>query len=554
LSAFCFQVFAQNEKPHTIKSNIKSAIIYLEGAELSHIENVKLNAGKNLIVFDGLSPKLNSKSIQVSAGTEVSILSISDKKDFLTNEEEKPKIKQLKDSVELITRKNIAINDEKDALQSEKDLLLTNKSIGGNNTGVAFAELKQTADFFRTRIKEINTNISALNAILQKNNETLGKLNRELSELNALQNIERSSISVLLLSDKIMTAEISLKYLVNDAGWTPSYDLVADEIEKPITLSYRAKVFNNTGIDWENLKIKLSTANPWQSASKPLIKPWYLNYKNNVYTTTGYPSGAYNYEKSATQAPAAIQQGYENQLYLNADNLSYKNVVQKGKITYEEIEVSELSAEFEIKNPYSFPSDAKPYIVDVTEHQLNATYQHYAIPKVDKDAFLLARISGWEDLNLVEGPANVYFAGTYLGQSYIYTRNVSDTLDLSLGRDKKVLVTRTKLKDYSSKKLIGSSRKETYAYEIAVKNNRKAPINIEVIDQIPVSQDSEIEVETHEISKAEHKTDTGELKWMLKMDAGQTQKLNLSYSIKYPKTKTLYIDEGQKRKAMRAKF
>ncbi len=156
---------------------------------------------------------------------------------------------------------------------------------------------------------------------------------------------------------------------------------------------------------------------------------------------------------------------------------------------------------------------------------------------MEKEAFLMARITGWEELDLVEGPANVYFGGTYVGQSYINTRTVEDTLDLSLGRDQKLVVTRTKLKEFNTEKSTSSIKKETYSYEIVIKNTRKAAVQVDLRDQIPVSQNSEIIVEKTELSKGELDLSTGEVKWNLTIPPGESVKVILTYSIKYPKNK-----------------
>ena len=165
---------------------------------------------------------------------------------------------------------------------------------------------------------------------------------------------------------------------------------------------------------------------------------------------------------------------------------------------------------------------------------------------------MLARITGWEELELVSGPANVYLGGTYVGQSYINTKSTNDTLDLSVGRDNKIMVSRTQLKDYNTEKLIGNNKKTTYAYEIVIKNNRKSAITLDVEDQIPVSQTSEITVESIEISKGELNPLTGKIKWTLSIEPGEAKKINLTYSIKYPRNKSLQVK--QYRKAVRAKF
>lgn len=552
---FCFPFFffslfsfSQEDNSRRITTDVQSVIVYLDGAEISRSKSLSLPAGRTSIIFEGLSPHINTQSIQVTATENVSILSVGSKINFLLKPEEKPRIKQLRDSLKLITSKINSLNDEKDALETEKNMLLKNQSIGGQEKGVLVTELKLASDFFRSEIKEINKRVSEITEMNTESNETLTNLNKELRELNAKANFSLAEITVLVNAKAAVNSHVELRYLVTEAGWIPSYDIKAEELDKPIELIYRAKVFNNTGIDWKDVKMKLSTADPTQSASQPKLDPWYLNY--NTQWNYNYSGG-----KEKNQALQGIEQqqslGYTQKMEINADNLSNRNIFQKGEIKYEEIEVSEMSAEFEIGNPYSIPSDSKPYLVEVVNYKIPATFKHFSIPKIDKDAFLLARIIDWEDLNLVEGPANIYFGGTYIGQSFINTRSVSDTLDISLGRDKKVIVTRTKLKEFSSKKLIGSTRKETFAFELVVKNNRKTPIDIDVLDQFPVSQDSEIEVSPIEISKAEKNELTGELKWNFKMEPGKNEKINFAFSIAHPKNKPVNL---QKRKTRTVRF
>ncbi len=534
------------ELTQEVSSPVQSAIVYLYGAEVSHTKQVNLNAGKNKIVFTGLSPKLTAKSIQVNVAGDITILAISDAINYMENQKENDRIKLLKDSVTILNDAIVNINNDKDAYTTEKNMLLKNISIGGNEKGVAIAELKLAADFYRSRIKEINGEIFKLDQKLSQLNTSVNKINQQLTELNAKNNQPSAEITILLSSPAKITTTISLKYIVTDAGWAPSYDLRAEDINQPIELKYRAKVFNNTGVDWNDIKIKLSTADPSQSASKPILSTWNLDYNPGII----YKKGGYGYSNSPVSQSA---EGYVQ----NAVSTMEQSIMPAQKnailpIKFEEIQVSELSAEFDIKNSYSIPSDSKPYIVDVTEYKLPATFQHFSAPKVVRDAFLLARITGWEDLDLVEGPANVYYGGTYVGQSYIYTRSADDTLDLSLGRDNKVLVTRSKIKEYCSKKMFGGAVKETFAYEMVLKNNRKTPVQMELQDQLPLSTQSDILVEAIETSKAEYDPKTGKLTWSCVLQPGEVKKIGLSFSVKYPKNTNLNIQKTETR--MRATF
>jgi uncharacterized protein (TIGR02231 family) len=529
---------AQNIKEKKVQTSISSATIYLTGAEIIRNTEINLPSGKTKIIFEGLSPKINQKSIRITTGNNIDLLGISSKINYLTKKEDLPHIKLLKDSLEENNIKLQEIADEAEAYSTEKKLLLANTSIGGQQNGVSITDLKQASDFYRTKIKEINASLTKLNRKKTKLQTENQRIKNQLKELNANRSYSRAEVEILVSSDAAASAEIELKYLVDQAGWSPSYDIKAIDTDKPVELEYRAKVYNNTDIDWKNLKIKLSTADPNLSVTKPILKPWYLRYQ--TYSYKNIISKGEGYMQNIM-----VQKEKQNKEYqqIADDELDETIVIDD----FSETAVPELSAEFNIKKTYSIPSDDKPYLVDISEHKLPATYKHFAVTKLDKDVFLLARISGWQDLNLIEGPANVYYSGTYLGQSFIYTRNTKDTLDLSLGRDGKVMVTRTKLKKFSSSQFIGNKRKETMTYELTAKNNRKTDIKIQILDQIPISQTDEIEVKVLEISGAQKNETTGELKWEFNLKPGESKKLRLSYEIKYPKNKEIEIQQKKQR-------
>ncbi|MBL4861641.1 MAG: DUF4139 domain-containing protein, partial [Crocinitomicaceae bacterium] len=311
-------------------------------------------------------------------------------------------------------------------------------------------------------------------------------------------------------------------------------------------------VYNNTGNAWKDVDLVLSTADPHLSASHPKLSAWYLN----TFTISSISMNAYyapqvvqqDYRQEAiSNINIANQRAYDN-YYLESDKRdggfdmqgnSFKLEEQKNvgirAVQMRDIDISELSTEFDIAYKFSCPSDAKPYIVNVKEMDLDATFSHISVPKLDRAAFLMAHIVGWQELELIPGPTNVYFGGVYVGVSEIDTRNVSDTLSLSFGRDNKVTVMRKLKKEYSVKKVIGNTKKETYLYEIAVRNNRNFPIKIEVFDQVPISKSNQITVSIDDISDGVKNAETGEVKWTLHIPAGNVSGKEIGYSVKYPK-------------------
>lgn len=198
--------------------------------------------------------------------------------------------------------------------------------------------------------------------------------------------------------------------------------------------------------------------------------------------------------------------------------------------------------ELEVKTPYTILSDNKSYSVDMAYYDIPADFQYYAVPKIEKDVFLQARIADWEGYNLLEGEANIFFENTFVGKTLLDVRNASDTLTLSLGRDKKVMIQREKMKELTTRQFIGSKQEEVRSWKTVIRNTKSQPITIVVLDQVPVSTNSEIEVSIQQTTGVKPNAETGELKWEFVLQPDEKKELELKYSVRYPKNRQLYIE------------
>ena len=181
----------------------------------------------------------------------------------------------------------------------------------------------------------------------------------------------------------------------------------------------------------------------------------------------------------------------------------------------------------------------EPTLVDIRKYDLNASYLYSVAPKLDMDAFLLAKGTGWEEFSLLPGEANIFFEGTFVGKTAINPNSIKDTLAISLGRDKRIVVKREKVKDFTTRKAIGSNIRETYSYELSVRNTKQEPIQIIVEDQVPVSQNSQIEVLVTDSGGAAYNKDTGKLQWIWTLQPNETKKAAFKFEVKYPKDKQI---------------
>jgi uncharacterized protein (TIGR02231 family) len=314
-------------------------------------------------------------------------------------------------------------------------------------------------------------------------------------------------------------------YITNSASWQPFYDLRAENINSPINLMYKAKVMQSTGIDWKKVKLSLSSGNPNQNNVAPLLQAWFLQY--------GYPANYKTYSNAPMMNSIQPLQGYVAGLKM--DDKEKESSISN----YTEIVEGQLNVSFDIDIPYDILSNGKAHSVALKDLKLPATYKYYAVPKVEKEAFLLAELNDYSKYNLLPGEANIIFEGMYVGKTQINPNQTQDTLNLSMGRDKKISIKREKVVDKSGTKFLSSYKEQTFTYDIIVRNNKKEEINMLLKDQYPLSTDKEMTVELLDKDGAKANEETGVLTWEIKLKPNETKKYRISYKIKYPKDKVI---------------
>jgi uncharacterized protein (TIGR02231 family) len=523
------QAFAGSDTEKKIKHDIKDVTVFLAGAQVTNSGSITLSQGKWDIVFDELASQIDINSIQAKGEGDLVILSVMHRYNYLNPDIKTKDIKLLEDSLQSLTDKLDLLKAMRDVYGEEQKMILANKSIGGQNTGVNVTELEKGVNLLRARLTEIQLKLLESKQKEKKLSETISKINNQLAEMNSKKNKTTSEIIVSVSVKNAVTAKLTINYLAPAAGWTPYYDIRAIDNNSPIKLDYKANVWQSTGNDWKDVKLTLSTGNPSQSGTQPTLTPWYLSYYTPYYDNYKQKNSGYYNNMPPQNAPQEMQM----------DKVGDITVTSKTTGTFTNMTENQVNTLFDISIPYTIPSDAKQYSVEIQNFTIPATYKYYAAPKLDRDAFLLASITGWDKLNLLTGEANIFYEGTYVGKSFINTRSTSDTLSISLGRDKNVVVTRIKLAEFCEKKTLGLQKKETLTYEITVRNKKKQDIDIHIDDQIPLSNIKEIEVELMESSDAKYDAQTGKLTWKFKMPSGDVKKVKISFSVKYPKDKVL---------------
>ncbi len=505
------------------RQNVKidHVTVFLNGAELTSTTKANLNAGENTILFTNVAGNVNQQSLNIGADNGVVIQSATFQNNYLVAETLSPRGKELKDSIDAIEASRAGTNNMLTVTNEQINILTQNKQVAGANTGLSVAELTKMLDLVKTRLASLLSEKDRLNTTLKKTDERLSLLRLQL-ELEQKKDFQPGGqLLVKFYSPKTTTSTINITYVVPNAGWTPSYDLRVENLKDPVQLFYKANVFQNSGVKWDNVKLTLSTGNPSEGAQAPVLNPWYLSFLQPILRSQGYLNTYKNMPMAAAEMAnedAKAKSGGTMNDYVTVDN-------------------SGINTSFDIELPYTIPTDGQTHLVAIKQYELPATYRYYAVPKMDRDAFLQAQITNWEDLNLMPATTNIFYEGSYIGQGYIDMRNVKDTMNISLGRDKKIIIRRERDKELRSVKTIGTNIKETFVYTVSVRNTRKEAINLTILEQLPISNDKDIVIEDTDTDGGIYDETTGEVKWVLQLKPNDTQKKKIGFTVKYPKGK-----------------
>jgi TonB-dependent SusC/RagA subfamily outer membrane receptor len=591
---------ANDDRPKA-KAQLDAVTVYRTGAEMTHSAKISLSKGNSELVIENLSNNLEINSVQVKSNDNVTVMGVEFNTDYLKDEIKNPRTKMLEDSIEKLNTEIDKIKLNESITADLLTVLKANKEIKGTQTGLSVAELMKLMDYYKLKSAELQLELAQLKQKKEKLAKLVEKIVSQIDEEEKKNNKSSGSLVLQLNCAIAGKYDFVITYISNNAYWNAFYDLKATSVVAPLKLIYRAKIFQTTGIDWKQVKLSLSTSTPTQTGNAPVFKAWFLSYinpvqryerdllmQNNIQSFNGMLQGkaaGVSVQQNSPGADYKIQirgtstiKGNNKPLYVvngipmedgsigDIDPNSIKNIqvlkdvnataiygsrasngvilitLKDGLDDYISIANRELDITFNIELPYDVPTNGKAQTATLKEYDVPVTYKYYAVPKLDKEAFLLAEVADWEGLNLLPGEANIIFEGTYIGKSFIDPSSTQDTINLTMGRDKRVVIKREKLKDFSSVKFLGANKKQVLTYEITIKNNKKDEVNMILKDQYPVSQNKEVEAELLESNNAAVNEETGVLTWKLKLAPGEVKKVKISYSVKYPKDKILNLN------------
>lgn len=530
-----FQMRAQKQ----ISAKLEQATVYFNGATLTHTASTTLKSGTQEIIINGLSPDIVLSSLKVKANG-VLISATEFYNDYITPKEESAHLKKLTDSLNLYERQ---LQEAKDELTVHQHLLkmLTNGTLNNmekKESSVSVADINANMELYKSKAGTLQNSINQDNKKIEKLQKNVNRLKQQISQDELDSDVETGVVRLSVSVPKDVNTKFSVTYFTSQSRWIPCYDINIPSMDKPIVLQAKAQVAQTTGLDWKNVKLTLSTAQPNRTAVAPVFKAWFL-YFRTYRTSPGSSSALSNtitYEEPASNSVRGNRSDGE------ATVIDGIRVGDKQSMSdYVNVNEQEFMVNYDIDIPYDIPGNGKFQLIDLNNYNIKADFKYYSAPKLSDATYIVATLSDFEKYNLLPGEANVTFNDTYVGKTKLRPNDTENQITLTLTTEPRVTVKREKQRDFCSTKHVGNSTTETRSYLLTVRNNLTRSAKLTLKEQYPISNDKDIEVKVTEVKPAAtyDKTEIGVLTWDLELNAGETRTFVVTYSVKYPKDRVL---------------
>ena len=508
---------------------ITSVSLFLNGAEINQTETLTLHKGQNEIRVEGLSPKLSVPSIQLTLGGGTVITSSQFITDYLsaaTTEKD-----NLEKELRLKQDELKKLQSAKSTLASSLTLLQSGVEASISSDKVSTTTIDANLQYFQNKSAGIQKEIAQTEKAIEETEQEIQRLKKQISEQSTKSKNRCGVLLLAVSSPKEQKQELKIKYFTTAASWSMKYDVNIDRIGQPVRLVKKAYITQTTGLDWKQVRLTLSTAQPSSNNQVPELSPWYLRIQEPQVKALGRSS---NRAMAKMAAPEAEMAMVYDEAEVEEEYTTAASVVTATQ--------QDLSLEYRIDVPYDVQGNGKEQVIALGEEQItDVDYAYQVVPKYNTDVFLVAEIRNWAKLNLLDGLASVHCGGTYFGQTYLSASSVNETIRLTLGSDPAIQVKREQAKEFTSSKTLGNNREQTYAWQTTIRNTKAEAVRLIVKDQYPVSSNKDIRVtlSNKTTEGADNDTSKGYLTYNLNLQPSASQTLYLEYTVKSPADKVI---------------
>jgi len=511
----------------TVDSSITEVTVYSDRALVSRQAQVELQVGEHSYLFDNLPARIDGDSLQVSGAGGAELRDVRHKTVFLSDSPD-PTVQTTKMELEKLQDKQRELADQLDQAEAAKTFVkgmtahLTSSSVKQRPLQWDTQKWQSMLNFYREKLAILDQEIRTTLAKQRDVKKDIERVSRKLAKLEPGKR-EKHQVQVVLRASKALPSELVLRYIVHGPSWQPVYDLRVNGNGKSLQLQYGAKIRQNSGEDWRQVALQLSTAKVNVSGTAPELQPWRvapmpppvrLRRQGIMKKSMSKPS------TTREAAPAPL-----------------RPTIQAPPVT---VHAQASSVLFAVGGRNTIAGDNNDHKVTIALHNLPAQFRYEAVPKLSPYAYLKAKINNNTEFPLLPGISQIFYDNQFIAKSRLKFVAPGESFWADLGVDESIKVERKRIKKYQKEQ--GVFSKETqwvYRYEINLKNRKGSPAKLIVHDQFPLSGHKQIKVA---LLKPNYVKDTDGLKknamnflqWHLELAPGAEKVLTLEYAVSYP--------------------
>lgn len=517
-----------------LTTTIDSITVFTEDAQLNRSKYIELKQGENTFRFINLELDINSNSIQLfgSKGNKnISIISTRFSKEVTPRLGIEKTSARMNDSIQNIEQEIKLINHRIKNLTHEKALILAHAKIEYKIEIDYINLLNSLTKYYRESTYEIDKLILNLESKKVKKTALKSEIDARLIENNKRQ--FTGVIEAKIYASRPTKHKLKLSYILSGVSWTPFYDIKSNGIKHPLSVSCKATVRQNTGIDWTNVSLTLSTRKPITLSAIPTIHPWVLHFKKSYKKYSDNNLIIDQMAISNSSLPISAPTNINNNHPLSSTNSYFK--------TFNTATHKMINKDYRNTIKYNISGKNGVAVVELDRFKMETKYKYYSIPKYDKNVYLVAEVDAYEQYDLIPAFANIFLEGIYIGKLFINPEVLKSSLELMLGKDADIIVDRRKITQSLEKqrKIIGNTHTSTIEIELSIKNRKKTAIDLIIKDQVPVSSHADILVDVLKTSKAALDSTSGTLTWQKHMLPQKSNKYIIKYEVVRPKNKKI---------------
>ncbi|QNH64249.1 DUF4139 domain-containing protein [Proteus vulgaris] len=503
---------------------LNQATIFLRGAELNNNVTLNLPAGQSEVVLSNIANNIDPKSLSINIDNDDVIINTINVKKI-------PIAPSYPSAITVLMEKQKDINKKIEELNinikvgDEQIVLLKDQSFFGYGETQSLEQSSQKFDFISQKMTSILNQQKIAREEIAELTEQLEELNRQLEINMPVIAKEKTQIVLSLGTSKNLTSKMHISYITPDAGWSPAYDIRSQGMDKPILLTYKADVIQNTGLNWDKVKLVLTSTNPSLNITAPTLSPWYLALYND---NAKFRSKSMSMEMASAPSPTMMREE------------SHEKQLNKGVTRYVTTNNNGINLSHAIALPYTLKNSTEPNTLVINQKEVVADYRYLTTPKLVEEVYLQAEVKDWENLNLLNGRTNIYYMNSFVGNSYINTNELTELLSIPFGIDKNIQISRINNEKIRKEPIfIGTTIEQKESYTIKVRNTYNSPVKVTIYDQLPLSQENNINVTDAVYKDGVLNKDTGEIEWNITLGAKEEKSLPLNYTLSYPKNRQI---------------